>query len=72
MRSVQHGQKLSSQVSSGPPTALELILGAAIALLMLDRDRHRPAPVAQSQSDSTTLPGAAAPKALAGMPIARP
>ncbi len=46
MRSVRHGQKPSFQASSGPPTALELVLGAAIALLMLDRDRHRPAPIA--------------------------
>ena len=46
MRSVRHGRELSSQASSGPPSALELVLGAAIALLMLDRDRSRPAPVA--------------------------
>ena len=62
MRSVRHGKELSSQVSSGPPTALELILGAAIALLMLDRDRHRPAPVAGANRTDDT-PRSSSPEA---------
>lgn len=60
MRSVRHSQELSSQTPSG----LELVLGAAIALLMLDRDRSRPAPTAggecpddTARSDSNKAPG---------------
>ena len=46
MPSVRPGQELASPTSGEVPTALQIVLGAVIALLTLDRDRRRPAPVA--------------------------